>query len=69
MIGKLDEDIAMYLRVNQKEFDFLAQELKRLNTFSSNPELQVDALSEIILALREEQDRLRKELKHKNYSS
>jgi uncharacterized small protein (DUF1192 family) len=59
----------MYLRVNEKEFDFLANELKRLNVFSGNPALQVDALSEIILALREEQERLQRELKRNNYSS
>lgn len=53
----------MYLRNNEKEFSFLAHELERLNTFSSNPELQVDAISEIILALRSEQERLQKELK------
>jgi hypothetical protein len=55
----------MYLRKAEKEFTFLGNELLRLNTFSSNPELQVDALSEIILALREEQDRLQRELKLK----
>jgi hypothetical protein len=55
----------MYLRTNQKEFSFLASELERLNTFSSNPELQLDAVSEIILALRSEQERLQRELKLK----